>query len=198
MSDDAIHALMLTRLERSLQVKEAFVRQSGDQILKLAECLSELFEQGNKLLIFGNGGSAADAQHMAAELVNRFLIDRRPLPAIALTTDTSILTAIGNDVSYESIFAKQVEALGQAGDMVLAISTSGTSENVLKGVDQAIRSGLRTAALTGGDGGALQERCDICLTVPSRETPHIQEAHLWVEHLLCEIVEQRLFGGQPR
>ncbi len=194
--DDARRALMLSRLHRSVEAKEEFVRQAGDLILDLAERMITVFRQGGKLLIFGNGGSAADAQHMAAELVNRFLIDRSPLPAVALTTDSSILTAIGNDFSYDEVFVKQVEALGRAGDMALAISTSGNSANVLRAVRRAAGMGLVTAGLTGGSGGGLAACCDICLTVPATATPHVQEVHLWVEHLLCEIVEQELFAGQ--
>jgi D-sedoheptulose 7-phosphate isomerase len=180
-------------------VKEAFARESTDKIIELAEHIIETFNDGGKLLIFGNGGSAADAQHMAAELVNRFLINRRPLPAIALTTDSSILTSIGNDFSFEQIFAKQVQALAKPEDLALGISTSGTSANVIKGIEAAREKGLRTIALTGGiahPGGELGEHCDLVLNVPSDSTPHIQEVHLWVEHLLCEMVENSMFGNR--
>ncbi len=191
-------ALITTNLVQSIQAKEAFVHESMDQIITLANMIQETFETGGKLLIFGNGGSAADAQHMAAEFVNRFLIDRRPLPAIALTTDTSIITAVGNDFSYDLIFAKQVEALGTPADLALGISTSGTSVNVVKGIKAAKETGMKTAALTGGTdrkGGDLGPISDIVLNVPSDATPHIQEAHIWAEHLLCEIVEKQMFGN---
>ncbi|MGI6657087.1 MAG: D-sedoheptulose-7-phosphate isomerase [Desulfobulbus sp.] len=192
-----MQTLLTTNLARSIQAKEDFARRCGDDILRLAAWIQETFEAGGKLLIFGNGGSAADAQHLAAEFVNRFLIDRRPLPALALTTDSSILTAIGNDFGYDQVFVKQIQALGKAGDLALGISTSGNSVNVLLAMETARSMGLKTAALTGGlarPGGKLAPLCDLVLNVPSDATPHIQEAHLWVEHLLCEIVERRMFA----
>lgn len=175
--------------------KEAFARESSDQIVELAKQIIETFNDGGKLLIFGNGGSAADAQHMAAEFVNRFLINRRPLPALALTTDTSVLTSIGNDFSYDLIFVKQIQALGKPEDLALGITTSGTSPNVVKGIATARDMGLKTAALTGGNAasGELAGNCDLILNVPSDSTPHIQETHLWVEHILCEVVERAMF-----
>jgi D-sedoheptulose 7-phosphate isomerase len=174
------------------------VRESADDLLRLADWIRETFADGGKLLIFGNGGSAADAQHLAAEFVNRFLINRRPLPALALTTDSSVLTAIGNDFSFDQVFVKQVQALGRPEDLALGISTSGTSANVVKGMQAAREIGMRTAALTGGTlrpGGDLAAICDLVLNVPTDATPHIQETHLWIEHLLCEIVEKQLFGS---
>ena len=189
--------IISSRLVQSIMVKEAFARESTDKIVTLAEHIIETFNDGGKLLIFGNGGSAADAQHMAAELVNRFLINRRPLPALALTTDTSVITAIGNDFSYDLIFVKQVQALGKPEDMALGITTSGTSVNVVKAMQTARDMGLKTAALTGGttpEAGELSQSCDLILTVPSNETPHIQETHLWVEHVLCELVENAIFA----
>ncbi len=191
-------ALISTNLVQSIMAKEAFVHESIDRIISLTKMIQETFEDGGKLLIFGNGGSAADAQHMAAEFVNRFLINRRPLPAIALTTDTSVITSIGNDFSYDLIFAKQVQALGKPEDLALGISTSGTSTNVVKGIQTAKDLGMRTASLTGGTenpGGDLTAISDIVLNVPSDSTPHIQETHIWVEHLLCEIVEKEMFGN---
>jgi D-sedoheptulose 7-phosphate isomerase len=192
-------AYISTNLVQSIMAKEAFAHQSADAIITAANWIQEAFEDGGKLLIFGNGGSAADAQHMAAEFVNRFLINRRPLPAIALTTDSSILTSVGNDFSFEQIFAKQVQALAKPEDLALGISTSGTSANVIKGIEAAREKGLRTIALTGGlahPGGELGEYCDLVLNVPSDSTPHIQEVHLWVEHLLCEMVETSMFGNR--
>ena len=189
--------IISTSLVQSIMAKEAFARESSEKIIELAEQVIETFNDGGKLLIFGNGGSAADAQHMAAEFVNRFLINRRPLPALALTTDASVLTSIGNDFSYDLIFVKQIQALGKPEDMALGISTSGTSANVVKAMATAREMGLKTAALTGGSvppAGELAPNCDLILNVPSDSTPHIQESHLWVEHLLCEMVEKSIFG----
>ncbi len=191
--------LISMNLVQSIMAKEAFAKESADALVTAADWIRETFEDEGKLLIFGNGGSAADAQHMAAEFVNRFLINRRPLPALALTTDTSVLTAIGNDFSYDQIFAKQVQALAKPEDLAFGISTSGTSANVVKGMRTARERGLRTIALTGGTehpGGDLAAICDLVLNVPSDSTPHIQEAHLWIEHLLCEMVETGMFGNQ--
>ncbi|ADW18709.1 phosphoheptose isomerase [Desulfobulbus propionicus DSM 2032] len=190
--------LISTNLVQSIMAKEAFVKESVDDILLLSEWIREVFEDGGKLLIFGNGGSAADAQHLAAEFVNRFLINRRPLPALALTTDSSVLTSIANDFSYELVFAKQIQALGKPEDLALGISTSGTSANVVKAMEAARTIGMKTVALTGGTarpGGDLAAICDLVLNVPSDSTPHIQETHLWVEHLLCEIVERQMFAS---
>lgn len=190
--------LVSTNLAQSIMAKEAFARESTDDLLRLADWIRETFENGGKLLIFGNGGSAADAQHLAAEFVNRFLINRRPLPALALTTDSSVLTSIGNDFSYDLVFVKQVQALGKPEDLALGISTSGTSVNVVNALQVAREIGMRTAALTGGTarpGGDLVGVCDLVLNVPADATPHIQETHLWIEHLLCEIVEKQMFGS---
>lgn len=189
--------IISTSLVQSIMAKEAFARESSDKIIELTGQIVETFNDGGKLLIFGNGGSAADAQHMAAEFVNRFLINRRPLPALALTTDTSVLTSIGNDFSFDLIFVKQIQALGKPEDMALGISTSGTSANVVKAMAAAREIGMKTAALTGGEGTVpedLSRSCDLILNVPSDSTPHIQETHLWVEHLLCEMVEKTIFA----
>ena len=189
--------LISTNLAQSVQAQQAFGTAASDRIVQLVEWIIETFQGGGKLLIFGNGGSAADAQHMAAEFVNRFKISRRPLPAIALTTDSSVLTSIGNDFGYDLVFVKQIEALGRPGDLVLAISTSGNSPNVVKAVETARKMGLRTVALTGGTGrpgGALGPLVDLLLNVPADATPHIQEAHLWAEHMVCELVEREMFG----
>jgi D-sedoheptulose 7-phosphate isomerase len=183
-------------LKGSIAAKEAFAASQRDHLLTLVEWIVASIREDGKLLIFGNGGSAADAQHLAAEFVNRFLIDRHPLPAIALTTDSSILTSIGNDFSFDDIFIKQIQALGRKGDVALGISTSGNSPNVLKAVTEAKKLGLRTAVLTGGSGGKLSSLADLALNVPSDHTPHIQEAHLWIEHLLCQLVDEVLFGNR--
>lgn len=151
-----------------------------------------MLREGRKILLFGNGGSAADSQHIAAELVSRFRRERAALPAIALTTDTSILTAISNDYGFEEVFARQVEALGQEGDVVLGISTSGNSPNVLNAVRKAAEIGMKTVGFTGQDGGKLKECVDVCFRVPSQSTPHIQEVHIAVAHALCEVIEEAL------
>ncbi|MEA3467720.1 MAG: D-sedoheptulose 7-phosphate isomerase [Thermodesulfobacteriota bacterium] len=184
-------------LINSVMAKEAFVKESQQGLVDLACQMVMTIRQGGKILLFGNGGSAADAQHMAAELVSRFLLNRRPMAAIALTTDTSIITAIANDYSFDEIFSKQMQALGRPEDLALGISTSGASVNVIKAIEVAREIGMRTAVLTGGlagDGGELGKVADLTLNVPAAKTQHIQEVHLWVEHLLCELVEKEIFG----
>lgn len=181
-------------LKNSISAKQAFADSQLAEIIALAKLMVDTIKNGGKIMIFGNGGSAADAQHMAGEFVNRFMIDRRPLPAIALTTDSSILTCIGNDFSFDDIFSKQISALGKENDLALGISTSGNSPNVINAIELAHEMGIATAVLTGGNGGKLKDMADICLNVPVSKTPHIQEAHIWVEHLLCWIVDDVLFG----
>ena len=181
-------------LKGSNQAKDDFCRLNRNEICRVVTAIIEAMLNGNKLIIFGNGGSAADAQHMAAEFVNRFLIDRPPLAAIALTTDTSIITSVGNDFSFDDIFVKQIVALGKSGDLALGISTSGNSPNVIKAIEQAREIGLKTVALTGGNGGKLAAMADYSLNVPTTFTPHIQETHLWVEHILCQLVDEEMFG----
>jgi D-sedoheptulose 7-phosphate isomerase len=190
--------LISNRLDLSIKAQKAFAEASTEAIIELAQMIIDTVSNGGKLLIFGNGGSAADAQHMAAEFVNRFLLNRRPLPALALTTDTSVLTSIGNDFSYDMIFVKQVQALGSPKDLALGISTSGTSANVVKALATAREMGLKTAALTGGINpptGEIAVHTDLILNVPTDATPHIQETHLWLEHVLCELVENAIFAG---
>ncbi len=194
----AMRAAIDQALAASIEAKRRFAAEAAGVLAEVAERCAEAIRQGHKLLLFGNGGSAADAQHVAAEFVNRFLIDRRPLPAIALATDTSIITSIGNDFSFDDIFAKQVQALGQAGDVAIGISTSGNSPNVVRAIDRAREGGLVTVAFTGEGGGRLASRVDFLLAVPSRHTPAIQETHLWAEHLLCQLVDHLLFGGRSR
>lgn len=177
------------------QVLEQTVQQSSRLIADIAECIVQCFQQGNKLLLCGNGGSAADAQHIAAEFVNRFRFDHAALPAGALTTDTSILTAIGNDSAYENIFARQVEAFARPGDILAGISTSGGSPNVLKALDTARAQGVVTIGFTGEEGrNTMEPKCDYCLIVPSADTPRIQECHEFVWHVICGIVEQTIFS----
>lgn len=174
------------------RIQEDFVRKNTSQLIHCAEHISKAFTNNRKLLLCGNGGSAADAQHIAAEFVNRFLLDRRPLPAIALTTDTSIITSVANDYSYEEIFAKQIQALGLEGDILLAISTSGSSKNILSAVRTAKEKGLYTIGLLGRDGGKMLPLVDLPILVESNETPRIQEIHILAGHLICELVEHIL------
>jgi len=177
----------------SIAAQRSFL-EANEAILERVVCLlAERLRAGNKILLFGNGGSAADAQHIAAEFVNRFRVDRPPLPAIALTTDTSALTSIANDRGYAEVFARQISALGRAGDVAVAISTSGMSPNVLRGVEECRRLGIHTVGLTGGDGGALGTRVDHHLCVRGvTDTARIQEVHIVVGHAFCELVERVL------
>lgn len=177
----------------SIAVKQAVLDQMVGESAEAAEWVAETLRRGNKLLLFGNGGSAADSQHIAAEFIGRFERERRALPAIALTTDTSILTALTNDYSGEIVFARQVEALGNAGDLVIAYSTSGNSPNVLAGIRAARAKGLRVVGFTGEGGGEMAELCDLTLRVPSRRTSRIQEAHITISHAICEAVDSALF-----
>jgi D-sedoheptulose 7-phosphate isomerase len=176
------------------EVMEALERELGPKMIQVTDLLVDTFRSGNKLLVMGNGGSAADAQHLAGEIVGRFRLERRGLPAIALSTDSSILTAVGNDYGFEAIFSRQVEALAQEGDVVIGISTSGSSPNVLSALRLAREMGCRTVGLLGKDGGSIREMVDIDLTVPGQDTPRIQEGHITIIHILCELVEQALFG----
>lgn len=179
----------------SAEVKIRFADQYGPRIEAVARRMAEVLHRGGKLLFFGNGGSAADAQHLAAEFVNRFLRDRGALAAIALTTDTSALTSIGNDLGFDQVFSRQVEALGRPGDLVVAISTSGNSPNVLRAVEAARRLGCVTVGFTGGSGGRLAKAVDEAFVVPSAETPRIQETHITLGHALCALVEDLLVEG---
>jgi D-sedoheptulose 7-phosphate isomerase len=179
-------------LEESINVKQSMLVSMVESIATAADWIVDTLRSGHKVLIFGNGGSAADSQHMAAELVGRFERERRAWPAIALTTDTSSLTALGNDYGIEAIFARQIEALGQPGDLAIAISTSGNSPNVLSGVEAARAGNVRVVGLTGEEGGQLAKLCDLALRVPSRRTARIQEGHSLICHALCDVVESAL------
>ncbi len=191
-----IQAQIAREIQESIDVKIGLLGPVIIPITKAAECVSNAIRSGNKLLIFGNGGSAADAQHIATELVGRYLHDRKALPAIALTVDSSILTAVANDYGFEEVFARQIEALGSPNDVAMAISTSGNSSNVLRGLDAARRLGLSTIALSGKTGGKMASLADICICVPSGVTPRIQEAHILIGHILCGIVEQSVLEPQ--
>jgi D-sedoheptulose 7-phosphate isomerase len=175
-------------------VLEQTVEQTAEVIEQITDAILRCFRQGNKLLICGNGGSAADAQHVAGEFVNRFRYEHAALPAIALTTDTSILTCIGNDSGFENIFSRQVEALGKPGDILVGISTSGSSQNILKALDAARGLGLTTITFTGEQGREkMGTQSDLCLIVPSTDTPRIQESHIFVWHVICGVVERTIF-----
>jgi len=185
------------RIRESVAVKEALLRDKEliGLIAEVGRDWAEVLRRGHRAFLFGNGGSAADAQHIAAELVGRYLRDRPGLPVVALTTDTSSLTAIANDYSYDAVFARQLEALGSAGDMAIGISTSGNARNVLLAIEAAKRKGMTSVALTGQGGGQLRGMVDRCICVPSGDTPRVQESHILIGHILCEIVERELFGG---
>ena len=183
---------LLAIVEDSARITREFFEAESDSVLEAGRMLVSALSSGKKVLTFGNGGSAADSQHFAAELVNRYRVDRRALAAIALTTDTSILTSVANDSDYESVFSRQVEALGAPGDVAVAISTSGNSPNVLKAVEVARGRGLRTLGLAGRDGGKLAKSVELCLTVPHRETARIQEVHALLIHLFCEMIDGSL------
>jgi D-sedoheptulose 7-phosphate isomerase len=179
--------------ENSIKVKEQFFRENLTLIKETAEIIAKTLSEGGKVLIFGNGGSATDASHIAAEFVNRFKRERPGLPAIALNTDMAVITAIANDYDYSEIFAKQIKALGQKGDIAIAISTSGSSRNVIKAVEASKKRGLKTIAFTSKKGEKLISRVDYAFAVPSEETPRIQETHITLGHILCELVEDILF-----
>ena len=179
--------------KESSQVKDIFVNENLVKIVEVVEALTAALKRGNKIMIFGNGGSAADAQHLAAEFVNRFMIERPPLAAMALSTDTSVITSIGNDYDYAEIFSKQIRALGQEGDVAWGISTSGNSPNVVKALETAKKMGLVCIGLTGKDGGAIAGIVDHSLKVSSNSTPRIQETHITVGHVICEMVDFKLF-----
>ncbi len=184
---------IMQTFRESADLKVRFIRQNAEVVGQAVGMVVEAFKAGNKVLLFGNGGSAADAQHIAAEFVNRYQIERPPLPAIALTTDTSILTSISNDYGFIDSFSKQVKALGREGDVAIGISTSGTAANVIKAIKAAKEMGLKTISLTGGDGGDLAKLTDIALVVDSPITPRIQEVHITIGHVLCEMVDRMLF-----
>lgn len=184
-------------LSASLEVKSK-LKDDDDLIERIkivAELLEKTYKSGNKILLAGNGGSAGDAQHIAAEFVSRFFYDRPGLPAIALTTDTSMLTAIGNDYGFERLFSRQVQAQGNEGDVFIGISTSGNSKNIIEAVQEAKICGLTTVALCG-EGGILSSLVDVALNVPSKSTPHIQECHIVIAHIICGLVEELVFPDE--
>lgn len=184
---------VIKTFKESIRVKENFLNENLGRLVNVIEAITSALKAGNKVLIFGNGGSAADAQHIAAEFVNRFMIERPPLPAIALTTDTSVITSISNDYDFAEIFSKQIRAIGQAGDIAWGISTSGNSPNVLKGLEMAKKLGLVTVAFTGKDGGDIGKVADFSINVSSNVTARIQETHITAGHAICELVDIKLF-----
>ena len=180
-------------VSESLALKQSFFEDEGERVLQAGQAMATALRSGKKILAFGNGGSAADAQHFSSELVNRFSFDRPALAAIALTTDTSILTSVANDSDFRMVFRRQVEALGASGDVALAISTSGASPNVLEAISACREKKLKTIGLAGRDGGALSDQVDMCLTVSHQQTSRIQEVHSMIVHLLCQAIEEELF-----
>jgi D-sedoheptulose 7-phosphate isomerase len=181
-------------VRRTIAVLQEFAAQGLEPVVQAAEAIAKALAGQRKLLVFGNGGSAADAQHLAAELVNRFQLERPGLPAVALTTDSSVITSIANDYHFDEVFARQVKTLGQKGDVALGISTSGRSPNVLAALAAARAQGLVTIGLTGAPGGDLAPLCELVIAAPGGETPRVQEVHAVVVHLICELVDTRLFG----
>ncbi len=177
---------------RSLQVKTRFFAEHAAQLAEVAEVMAHGFRSGRKVLLFGNGGSAADAQHIAAEFVGRFMAERDPLPAMSLSSDTSMLTALGNDYGFEAVFARQIQAHGQAGDTAIGISTSGNSPNVLRGLETAKAKGLYTVGLTGETGGKMNGLPEVLFKVPANDTPRIQETHIMIGHILCDLIDRSL------
>jgi D-sedoheptulose 7-phosphate isomerase len=189
-------AILTQVVEHSIEVKRRMLTECADEILEVARIVATALAAGHKILIFGNGGSAADAQHVAGEFVGRFLIERRPLPVIALTSDSAVISCIGNDYGYEQVFARQVGAFATPGDVVAGISTSGNSPNVLRGIEAGRAVGAITIGFTGQTGGKLKEMVEVCVRVPSPVTARIQEAHITAWHAICEAVDATLFGKQ--
>jgi D-sedoheptulose 7-phosphate isomerase len=184
------------QIEGSIKVKQSILDDENilTEIEKAASICIEAIRNNNKILFAGNGGSAADAQHLAAELVNRFGFDRPGLPALALTTDTSVITSISNDYGYDKLFSRQIQAIGCKGDVLIVLSTSGRSANITFGIAEAKKCGLSVIGLTGESDEKMKPFCDVCISVPSSETPRIQEAHILIGHIICSDIENTLFG----
>lgn len=189
---------ILKAFAESAQIKQEFIHGNVDIVVEVSRLLADTFNSGCKIILFGNGGSAADASHIAGEFVNRFKKERPGLPAIALNTDVAVLTSIANDYDYSEIFARQLKALAQDGDVVIAISTSGNSPNILKAVDTARRKKLKVVAFTGAKGDKLAGKADYAFIVPSGDTPRIQETHITLGHVLCQMVEEVLFESHRK
>ena len=181
-------------IKESIAAKEGLLKNQVVNIESAAKTIIEALGRGKKLLVFGNGGSASDSQHIAAELVGRFKMERKALPAVALTANTSILTAIANDYGYDLVFSRQIEALGVKGDVALGLSTSGNSKNVIEALKKARSIGMKTIALSGGDGGSMKKEADISIVVATKDTPRVQESHILIAHIICALVEDEMFG----
>ena len=191
-----ISKYITNQVQKSIDVKQELLDNSTlmNLIEEVSKKTADIYKNGGKTMIAGNGGSAADAQHIAGEFVSKFYFDRPGIPSIALTTDTSIITAIGNDYGYEQLFARQVQANGVKGDLFIGISTSGNSANIIEALKECKRKGIVTLGLTGEKGGKMAELCDYCIKVPSNETPRVQEAHILIGHIICAVVEETIFG----
>ena len=189
---------IIKAFDESAQIKVKFVRENIDKIIDVVQLIAQAFREGKKVILFGNGGSAMDASHIAAEFVNRFLMERPPLPAIALNTDTAVLTSISNDYDFSQVYSKQLSALGHEGDVVIGISTSGNSPNVIKAIDVAKKNGMKTVILTGGTGGKLANVADYTFIVATKATPRIQETHITLGHAICQMVDEELFGNHGK
>lgn len=191
-----MQTIIKNQIRDSIELKQLLLESKPviSDIEKAARMIITAFRNNKKVLLAGNGGSAADAQHIAAEFVNRFCFDRPGLPSIALTTDSSILTSIGNDYGFDKVFSRQVKAMGNTGDVFIGISTSGKSENIIEALKTCSEAGISTVAFTGAEGGVMKKQCDICIEIPSKETPRIQEVHILIGHIICSIVEEELFG----
>lgn len=183
---------IISLFKKSAEIKVAFAEKNAARIEQAAEVIVNALQKGGKILLFGNGGSAADAQHIAAEFVNRFLLNRAPFPAVALSTDTSVLTSIGNDLSFDEIFSRQIAALGKPGDISWGITTSGKSPNIIRAFEVSRELGLMTIGFTGKDGGAAASLVDYNFNVETGSTPRIQETHITLAHVICELVERRM------
>jgi D-sedoheptulose 7-phosphate isomerase len=182
--------------EESAQVKVKFAQDNAEKILEVVQLIAQAFRDGKKVLLFGNGGSATDASHIAAEFVNRFLMERPPLPAIALNTDVAVLTSISNDYDFSQVFSKQLAALGHEGDVAIGLSTSGNSPNVIKALDVAKKNGMKTVVLTGGTGGKMANLADYTFIVATKTTARVQETHITLGHVICQLVDEELFGNR--
>ncbi len=181
-------------LDESIKIKKDFFTKNADRIIEISRLIADAFNEGKKLLLFGNGGSATDASHIAAEFINRFKLERPGLPAIALNTDMAVITSIANDYDYSEVFARQIKSLGQQGDITIAISTSGASRNILKALDVSKKRGLISIGFTGLKGEKMVSKCNYSFVVPSTNTPRIQECHIMLGHIICDMVEEILFA----
>ena len=195
VQEQGMKEIILKAFEDSAQIKVKFAKENVDKIIEVVQLIAQAFREGKKVILFGNGGSAMDASHIAAEFVNRFLMERPPLPAIALNTDAAVLTSISNDYDFTQVYSKQLAALGHDGDVVIGISTSGNSPNVIKAIQTAKKNGMKTVVLTGGTGGKLANLADFAFVVPTKATPRIQETHITLGHTICQLVDEELFGG---